>query len=194
MNKTNSEVFIGIDVCKERLDVSEGSDSEAWSVGNDDSGVSSLVDRLQSIKPVLIVMEATGGLETLVYSSLVASGFQTVVVNPRQVRDFAKALGKLVKTVSIDAWVLSRFAALIRPEVRPGKDERTQKLASLVTRRRQLVKTQTAEKTRLRQADKWTRKDIKSLIVILEKRIKKLEKEILDNVKNTPGWKKKTKS
>ena len=125
------------------------------------------------------------------YSALVTAGLSAVVINPRQVRDFAKALGKLAKTDAIDAWVLARFGAAVRPEVRPVKDEQTRELAALVTRRRQLIGMRTAEKTRLKQAAKWTRKDIKSLIKVLDVRLAKLEKEIANNVKNTPGWKEK---
>ncbi len=191
MKKEISELFIGIDICKDRLDITNDSNSETWSESNNDSGVSSLVDRLTSLEPSLIVMEATGGLETLLYSALVAAGLAAVVINPRQARDFAKALGKLAKTDAIDAWVLARFGASIRPEVRPMKDGKTQKLTALVARRRQLLGMRAAEKTRLRQAAKWTRKDIKSLIKVLDKRLVKLEKEIADNIKNTPGWKEK---
>ncbi|MCH7938147.1 MAG: IS110 family transposase [Candidatus Marinimicrobia bacterium] len=191
MKTRSSEVFIGVDVCKDRLDIANDSNSETWSESNNDSGVSSLVDRLTSLKPSLVVMEATGGLETLLYSALVAEGLPTVVINPRQVRDFAKALGKLAKTDAIDAWVLARFGVAVRPEVRPVKDERTRELAALVTRRRQLIGMRAAEKMRLRQTAKWTRKDIESLIKVLDKRLVKLEKEIAGNVKNTPGWKEK---
>lgn len=191
MKKKSSELFIGVDVCKDRLDIANDSNSETWSEPNNDSGVSSLVDKLTSLKPSLVVMEATGGLETLLYSALVTAGLAAVVINPRQVRDFAKALGQLAKTDAIDAWVLARFGASVHPEVRPVKDERTRELAALVTRRRQLLGMRTAEKTRLKQAAKWTRKDIESLIKVLDKRLAKLEKEITDNVKNTPGWKEK---
>lgn len=187
----SQELFIGIDVCKDRLDIASDPNSEVWSQANDDSGVSLLIEKLIPLKPCLIVMEATGGLETLLYSALVTADLPAVVVNPRQVRDFAKALGKLAKTDAIDAWVLARFGALMRPEVRPVKDEQTRELTALVTRRRQLLSMRTAEKTRLRQTTKWTRKDIKSLIKILDTRLIKLEKEIEVHVKNTPGWKEK---
>ena len=191
MKTESSELFIGVDISKARLDIANDSNSEVWSELNNDEGVSLLVKKLTSLKPCLVVMEATGGLETLLYSSLVSAGIPVVVVNPRQVRDFAKALGKLAKTDAIDAWVLARFGALMRPEIRPIKDEKTRELAALVARRRQLLGMRTAEKTRLKQADKWTRKDIKSLIKVFDKRLAKLEKEISNNVKNTSGWKEK---
>lgn len=191
MKKENLELFIGIDICKDRLDIADDSNSTSFSVANDDAGVSSLVDRLKPLKPALVVMEATGGLETRLYSALTIAGLPSVIINPRQARDFAKAVGKLAKTDAIDAWVLARFGAAVKPEVRPMKDEKTQELAALVTRRSQLIGILTAEKTRLKQAPKWIRKDIKDHIKSLEKRLIKLEVEISKNIKNTPGWKEK---
>lgn len=191
MKKETSELFIGIDICKDRLDVADDSNSKPFSVANDDEGVASLVSRLKSLKPTRIVMEATGGLETLLYSALTIAGLPAAVINPRQARDFAKALGKLAKTDAIDARVLARFGAAVKPEVRPMKDEKTQELAALVTRRRQLIGILTAEKTRLKQAPKWIRKDIKDLIKSLEKRLIKLEAGIANKIKTTPGWKEK---
>lgn len=191
MKQEHSELFIGIDICKDRLDIADDSNSKIWSVANDDSGVSSLAARLKPLKPVLIVMEATGGLETLLYAALTAAGLPSVVINPRQTRDFAKAVGKLAKTDAIDARVLARFGAAVKPEVRPVKDDKAQELAALVTRRRQLIAMLTAEKTRLQQAPKWIRKDIKAHIKTLEKCLLKLGAEITNNIKNTPGWKAK---
>jgi len=191
MKLKSSELFIGIDICKDRLDVADDCNSRTWSVVNDDSGISSLVDQLKHLKPALIIMEATGGLETLLYSALTTSGLPAVIINPRQVRDFAKAIGKLAKTDAIDAHVLARFGAAVKPEVRPMKDDKTQELTALVTRRRQLIGMRTAEKTRLKQAAKWIRKDIKANIKSLEKRLKKLEGDISKIIKNTPGWKEK---
>jgi len=191
MKQAHSELFIGIDVCKDRLDIADDSGSPIWSVANDDAGVSTLTARLKSLKPALIVMEATGGLETLPYAALTAAGLPSVVINPRQARDFAKAVGKLAKTDAIDARVLARFGAAVKPAVRPIKDDKAQELAALVTRRRQLIAMLTAEKTRLKQAPKWIRKDIKAHIQTLEQRLLKLGAEIAKNIKNTPGWKEK---
>ncbi len=191
MNKQPSELFIGIDICKKQLDIADTTLSEPWSVPNDNEGIASLVERLRPLNPTLIVMEATGGLETLLYSALTSAGLRAVVINPRQARDFAKALGKLAKTDAIDARVLAQFGAAVKPEVRPLKDDALQELTALVTRRRQLIAMLTAEKIRLKQAPKWTRKDIKAHIKILEKRLLKIEAEITTNIKNTPGWKTK---
>jgi len=191
MNTNPSELFIGIDICKEQLDIADTTPSATWSVANDEAGIASLVDRLRPLKPKLIVMEATGGLETLLYSALTTANLPAVVVNPRQARDFAKALGKLAKTDAIDARVLAHFGSAVKPAVRPMKDEALQELTALVTRRRQLIAMLTAEKTRLKQAPRWIRKDIKANIQSLEKRLLKIEAEISKSIKNTPGWKEK---
>lgn len=191
MKSKSLELFIGIDICKDRLDVADDSESIPWSVANDDAGISSLVDRLKALQPALIVMEATGGLETLLYAALTTAGLPAVVMNPRQVRDFAKAMGTLAKTDALDAQVLARFGAAIQPAVRPMKDDTTQELTALVTRRRQLLAMLTAEKTRLQQAAKWIRKDIKAHTESLEKRLKTIEGHIAEIIQKTPGWKEK---
>ena len=191
MKSKSLELFIGIDICKDRLDVADDSESIPWSVANDDAGISSLVDRLKALQPALIVMEATGGLETLLYAALTTAGLPAVVMNPRQVRDFAKAMGTLAKTDALDAQVLARFGAAIQPEVRPMKDDTTQELTALVTRRRQLLAMLTAEKPRLQQAAKWIRKDIKANMESLEKRLQTIEGHMAAIIKTTPGWKEK---
>ena len=191
MKSKSLERFIGIDICKARLDVADDAKSLPWSVANNDSGIASLVERLQTLHPALIVMEATGGLETLLYAALTTAGLPAVVMNPRQVRDFAKALGTLAKTDALDARILARFGAAIQPAVRPMKDETTQELTALVTRRRQLLAMLTAEKTRLQQAAKWIRKDINAHIASLEKRLQTIESHIAAIIKTTPGWKEK---
>ncbi|MEC4673405.1 MAG: IS110 family transposase [Nitrospirota bacterium] len=191
MNLKSVELFLGIDICKTRLDVADDANSLPWSVANNDSGIASLVERLQTLQPALIVMEATGGLETLLYAALTTAELPAVVMNPRQVRDFAKALGTLAKTDALDARILARFGAAIQPTVRPMKDATTQELTALVTRRRQLLAMLTAEKTRLQQAAKWIRKDIKANMESLEKRLQKIEGHIAAIIKTTPGWKEK---
>jgi transposase len=191
MKSKSGELCIGIDICKARLDVADDSGSPPWSVAHDDAGIASLVERLHTLQPALIVMEATGGLETLLYAAVTTAGLPAVVMNPRQVRDFAKALGTLAKTDALDARILARFGAAIQPAVRPMKDDTTQELTAFVTRRRQLLAMSTAEKTRLQQAAKWIRKDINAHIASLETRLKTIEGHIAMIIKKTPGWKEK---
>lgn len=188
MNQNSSERFIGIDVSKNLLDLADSLTQETWQVANEEAGITGLVDCLTPLKPTLIVLEATGGLEIPLASALYANRLPVVVVNPRQVRDFAKATGKLAKTDALDARVLAHFAAAIRPEVRKIKDDETQELAALVTRRRQLIGMLATEKTRLRQAPKWIRKDIKEHIQSLQKRLSKIDRELSKTIKNSSVW------
>ena len=183
-----SSHFIGIDISKNFLDVADSLRPEPWQVPHDESGIASLVDSFLSIQPTLIVMEATGGLEIPLASTLVAHQLPVAVVNPRQVRDFAKATGTLAKTDAIDARVLARFAGAVRPEVRKIKDENTLELSALVTRRRQLISMLTAEKTRLRQAPQWIQKDIKDHIRSLQQRLKRIDKELSKTIKKSSVW------
>src|SRR5690242_8594008 len=127
-----SEVFVGIDVSKAQLDIAIRPTGEVSSVANDEAGIASLVARLRELKPTLVVVEATGGFEAAMVAEL-ATVVPVAVVNPRQVRDFAKATGQLAKTDRIDADVLARFADAVRPEARPLKDEETRHLAALVS-------------------------------------------------------------
>ena len=119
-------VSIGIDVAQATLDVAVSPSGERWQVANDARGIAELVPRLQALSPTLIVLEATGGLELLLLAALGSAGQPVVAVNPRQVRDFAKAVGKLAKTDAIDAQVLAHFAEAVRPTVRPLPDAMTQ--------------------------------------------------------------------
>ena len=151
MNQKSSERFIGIDISKNHLDVADSITQETWQTSNDESGIASLVEQLASLHPALIAMEATGGLEIPLASALYVHQLPVAVVNPRQVRDFAKATGKLAKTDAIDARVLAHFAGAVRPQIRKIKDDESLKLSALVSRRRQLIEMLTAEKTRLRQ-------------------------------------------
>ena len=138
-------IFVGIDVSKARLDVSIRPTGKRDSVVNDKVGIKALVKRLAEIQPALIVMEATGSMERQVSAALGGAGLPVVVVNPRQVRDFAKATGQLAKTDSIDALVLARFAEAVRPVVRPLPDEVTLELRALTSRRRQITEMIVAE-------------------------------------------------
>ena len=145
-------VFVGIDVAKAQLDLAIRPSGEVWQVANDLAGVQALVKRLQGLGPTLILLAATGGLEYLVVGELAMVGLPIAVVNPRQVRHFAQATGRLAKTDKLDAQVLAQFADVVRPEPRPLPDVATRELAALATRRRQLVEIHTAELQRLRTA------------------------------------------
>jgi len=131
------EHFVGIDVAKDRLDVHLRPCGEAFAVARDGEGLVQLVDRLGALAPRLVVMEATGGYETIVASAVAAAQLPLAVVNPRQIRDFARATGKLAKTDAIDAAAIAHFAEAIRPPARPIADAEAQALGELVARRRQ---------------------------------------------------------
>jgi transposase len=140
------------------------------------------------MKPTMVVLEATGGLEVTLVAALAQAKLPVVVVNPRQVRDFAKATGKLAKTDAIDAAVIAHFGDAVRPEIRPVKDEQAQELAALLARRRQLVDMLTAEKNRLSTASKRVRNDIQAHIAWLEKRLKEVDTDLAESIKEIPAW------
>lgn len=185
------EKFVGIDVSKDRLDVALLPDDQVWSLGNNQKEIPSLVKQLNKLAPTLIVLEATGGLQAIVAASLATAGLPVAVINPRQIRDFAKATGKLAKTDKIDAKVLAFFADRIRPEPRPLKDRDLQNLTSLLVRRNQLVAMLTAEKNRLSSAPQSIRKDIKAHILWLEKRIKESNDNLRKLIRMSPIWREK---
>jgi transposase len=128
---SKAERFIGIDVAQATLEIAVRPTGESWQVANDEIAFGALVDRLRELAPTLIVLEATGGFQLPVVGALAAAGLPVVAMNPRQVRDFAKATGKLAKTDRIDAQVLAHFADAVRPEVRPLPDAATRELAIL---------------------------------------------------------------
>jgi transposase len=182
-------MFVGIDVSKQRLDVHARPSGEEWSVTNDAKGHAELVVKLVLLSPTLVVMEATGGYQATVAAELGASKLPVAVVNPRQVRDFAKATGRLAKTDAIDAAALAHFAESIRPEPRPMPDELTVELQALVTRRRQLIDMRTAESNRLETCRVMpVRRNIQKMINILTKQIGKVDDDIDTTIKNSPLW------
>jgi transposase len=183
-----TKVFVGIDVSKDSLDVAIGPGKEIITFTNDQKGVDALIKKLSRIGPELIVLESTGGYERLATSSFVEARLPVVIVNPRQVRDFAKSAGILAKTDAIDARVITRFAAAVKPDVRPLKDHATSELTALVTRRRQIVEMIVVENNRLKLANKRNEKDIKDHIRWLEKRLDKIEADIGNMIKNSPIW------
>jgi len=183
------EVFVGIDVSKARLDVATVPGEQTWSVGNDEDGLVELVDKLKELTPKLVLLEATGGLERRALARLVGAGLPAMAINPRNVRDFGRSLGKLAKTDRIDAVILGRFAQAVRPELRPLADQQTQELQALLTRRRQIVEMLTAEKNRLLATDpQKCRRQIKAHIEYLQKALAINEYDIDQSIKQTPVW------
>jgi transposase len=183
-----ASIFIGIDVSKAQLDVAVYPSSEYDSVSNDDAGIRELVKRLTVWQPVLIVLEATGGWERQVLRALAGAELPVVAINPRQVRDFAKATGQLAKTDRIDAMILSRFAQAVRPEVRALPDEVTLELRALVARRRQVTEMIVAETNRLSRASKTLRKRIEAHIRWLEKELERADHDLDQAICQSPIW------
>ena len=193
MKARPSEVFIGVDVSKERLDVAVAPSGESMSFANSEDGIALLADFLKPRNPELVLFEATGGWEMNAVHHLAAQRLPLVVLNPRQVRDFAKATGQLAKTDTIDARILARFGQAVRPEVRPLKPEELRKLDALITRRRQIVGMITAEQNRWVSAPEWIRPDIEELIEILQKRLGAINRTLSKLIRKSPLWRKKDK-
>jgi transposase len=181
-------VFVGIDVAKASLEVAVHQPADRWAVDYTDPAVATLVARLTALTPALIVLEATGGLEVPLVGALAAASLPVVVVNPRQVRDFAKATGRLAKTDTLDAAVLAHFAEAVRPPLRPLPDAATQGLAALVTRRRQLVGMLTVERNRLGAAPTVVHKELQAHIRWLERRIVALNTDLDQAIRTSPVW------
>jgi transposase len=185
------DLFVGIDVAKHRLDVAVMPSAQVKSFAHNHEGLQQLADHVRSLRPALIVLEATGGYHRTVLSNLCAEALPAVAVNPRQVRNFAKATGTLAKTDRIDALLIARFAEAVRPEVRPLKDEQAQQLQALITRRRQLIEMLTAEQNRLDTAHPATQRDLRSHIHILQRRLKRIDDDLGDLIQKTPSWQNK---
>ena len=184
-----SLISVGIDVSKAQLDVEIRPSGEKQSFANDKVGNKALVKWLAKIAPTLIVLEATGGYERQVTRALVSADLPAVVVNPRQVRDFAKATGQLAKTDSIDAGVLAHFAEVIRPELRPLPDAVTLELRALTSRRRHLLEMIAAENNRLEMTSKAVRKSINAHVGYLEQALEHINQELDRAIEQSPIWK-----
>jgi transposase len=185
-------MFVGIDVAKDRLDVHLRPDGEVFTVARDGAGIEALAARLSALKPVLVVLEATGGFETVVAAGLAAAGLPLAVVNPRQIRDFARATGRLAKTDPLDAAVIAHFAEAVRPQARPVASAEAHALGELVARRRQLIGMMTAERNRRRQlTTKRLIKGIDCILAALQAQLTELEHDIDDAVRGTPAWREK---
>jgi transposase len=190
MNEKSVESFVGIDVSKNTLDLRIEPAGEAMHVAYDDQGIAQVCRRLVEALPTLIVMEATGGLETRLAGELAAKGLPVAVINPRQARDFAKATGQLAKTDKVDAAMLCAFARAIRPAVRPLKSADARELDDLVNRRHQLVEIRVQETLRLSTASsKALQKSLKTHIAWLDKRITKLDHDLKDRLQTSDAWK-----
>lgn len=183
--------YVGIDVSKTHLDVAEVPLGGVWRTTNDEGGILELTQRLVAHTPALVVLEATGGYELPLAASLGAAGLPVAVVNPRQVRDFAKAMGKLAKTDVLDAQVLAHFAQRVQPTPRPLPEAQVQEMAALLARRRQLLEMLTAEKNRLGKALSKVRPDLQEHIAWLERRLKALDNDLGRMLRESPVWREK---
>ena len=181
--------FVGIDVAKRQLDIAERPGGERWAMGNEGAGIAALLERLSGAGPIaLIVLEATGGYEIPVVAALTAVGLPVVVVNARQVRDFARAVGKLAKTDAIDAAILAQFAEAVRPERRALPDELTQTLQSWLARRRQLLEMLLAEEQRLAIAVRGLRAPIQQHVEWLRRQMRDIDTELQGLIRQSPVW------
>lgn len=186
------ERVVGIDVSKDRLDVAIGAEGAVLAFANTASGQAALVTQLKRIapgaRPELVVVEATGGLERGIADGVQAAGWAVAVVNPRQVRDFARSLGRLAKTDRIDAQVLARYGEAVGPEPRPRPDQATQEAQGLVARRRQLVEMLTMEKNRLQQVPARTQPSVRRHLEFLEGELAEIERQLADAIATNPVW------
>ena len=180
--------YVGLDVAKAHLDLAVVPAQPAQRFAHDEAGLTALVAHVRQLAPALVVLEATGGYDTDVVAALALAAIPLAVVNPRQVRDFAKAIGRLAKTDALDAAVLARFAAQVRPEPRPLPDATHQELTALLARRRQLVEMLTAERNRLLVARGRVQHDVQVHIHFLEQRLKETDTDLKTLIRESPVW------
>ena len=183
--------YVGIDVSKERVDVAVRPTGRSWSVSYDEAGVDDLVAQLKDLKPVGVITESTGGLELPLVAALAAATLPVAVVNPRQVRDFAKSTGRLAKTDRLDAQVLAHFGEAVRPPMRPLRDSDTQALGAVLARRKQVVEILVAEKNRLGRAAPEVRPRIEAHIGWLKQELDDLNTDLRQRIKRSPVWREK---
>ena len=181
--------FVGIDVSKAHLDVYVHPSGESFRVSHDDAGFVTLIARMRPLTPTVVVLEATGGYEVTVAVALASARLPVAVVNPRQIRDFARATGQLAKTDALDARVIALFAEAVRPLVRSMPDEHARALGELVARRRQLVDMLTAEQNRRRLLrDRGLQRHLEAHIAWLDDALERLEAELTTRIRSTPIW------
>ena len=184
--------YVGIDVSKNRLDIAFDPVDKALEVANDSEGYATLIERLGSLSIKLIVLEATGGYERAVVIELLAAGLPVVVVNPRQVRDFARATRKLAKTDAIDAGVLAQFGRAVKPKVRSFPDENARVFQEHLARRRQIVQMHTAESNRLAQGhSQGVRQSVQQVLKIIEQQLTDIDHELDQMIRACPAWREK---
>ena len=184
----SESIYVGLDVAKAHIEAAVWPEARTWRVGHTEVALAALVQQIHALQPALVVLEATGGYETTLAGLLVAAGCPVAVVNPRQVRDFAKAIGQLAKTDTIDANVLALFAARIQPTPRPWPDTATQDLAALVARRRQLIEMLGAERNRLAVARRPLRRQLRDHIRWLERQLAAVDADIAGVIRQSPVW------
>ena len=183
------QIFIGIDVSQDRLDAYVRPSDESFVVARDSEGLAALIERLRAFDPDLVVLEATGGFEVTVAAAVVAAQIPLAVVNPRQIRDFARATGQLAKTDALDAKAIARFAEAVRPEPRPVPDAQARALGELVARRRQIIEMMTAERNRRRQlTSRRLIKSVDRLLTVLQQELSELEQDLDQSIRGTPAW------
>jgi transposase len=191
--KEQTEYFVGIDISQKELEVAVKNAPIHFTETNTSKGIENLVERLKQVSPKLIVMEATGGLESDAAEALYIAGLPVAVVNPRRTHAFARAIGELAKTDEIEAKMLSRFAEAVQPEVSRFRTSEEEKLMALVRRRKSLVEMRAKEKTRLKSANNSLNDNIRQHIAWLNKAIDNLQEEIDNQIEQTPLFRKKNK-
>jgi len=187
------EIYAGIDVSKDTLDVAIYGEQRHWSFANNQSGIGEVVSMLKGLSPELVVLEATGSYEVLLAAELGTGGVPTAVVNPRQIRDFARSVGMLAKTDTLDARIIARFAATVKPTPRPLPDTEAQELGDVIARRRQVVEMITAEKNRLGKARRTVKPRIQAHIEWLDEELDDINTILRQKVEDSPIWREKDK-
>jgi transposase len=187
--KMKQQIFVGIDVSKDRLDVHVRPQGKIFATSRDDAGLAELVAELRQLAPELIVLEATGGYETVVASAIAAAQLPLAVVNPRRIREFAKAVGKLAKTDRLDAAIIAHFGEAVRPAIRPIEAAEAQALGEHVTRRRQVIEMIVAERNRARLVrQKAIQKSIERHLAVLQKELSEVDHDIDQAIRQSPVW------
>lgn len=185
------KIYVGIDVSKDTMEVAVHGEKHHWSFSSDEAGISKIVSKFMEISPELVVLEATGGFEVPLAAELAVTKIPTAVVNPRQIRDFAKSVGMLAKTDILDARIIARFAAAVQPSPHPIPNIGAQELGAITARRRQIVNMITAEKNRFSTAGKEVKPRIRAHINWLEKELDEINRNLRQKVKDSPIWREK---